>query len=155
MIEACAAVKASAPQACAVCLLFAFQNDEHEKRLCAALAEAIPTIYVSSSSAVQSEFREVERFSTTVLNAYLQPVMAEYIRELEAAVTDAAPTASLGLNQSSGGLMSLARSRDLPIRTALSGPAAGVVGAAHIARQISRPNVITLDMGGTLSLIHI
>ena len=149
VIEACAAVKASAPQACAVCLLFAFQNDEHEKRLCAALAEAIPTIYVSSSSAVQSEFREVERFSTTVLNAYLQPVMAEYIRELEAAVTDAAPTASLGLNQSSGGLMSLARSRDLPIRTALSGPAAGVVGAAHIARQISRPNVITLDMGGT------
>ena len=149
VIEACAAVKASAPQACAVCLLFAFQNDEHEKRLCAALAEAIPTIYVSSSSAVQSEFREVERFSTTVLNAYLQPVMAEYIRELEAAVTDAAPAASLGLNQSSGGLMSLARSRDLPIRTALSGPAAGVVGAAHIARQISRPNVITLDMGGT------
>ena len=149
VIEACAAVKASAPQACAVCLLFAFQNDEHEKRLCAALAEAIPTIYVSSSSAVQSEFREVERFSTTVLNAYLQPVMAEYIRELEAAVTDAAPTASLGLNQSSGGLMSLARSRDLPIRTALSGPAAGVVGAAHIARQVSRPNVITLDMGGT------
>ncbi|GIT25911.1 MAG: hypothetical protein CM1200mP41_19550 [Gammaproteobacteria bacterium] len=117
--------------------------------MCAALAEAIPTIYVSSSSAVQSEFREVERFSTTVLNAYLQPVMAEYIRELEAAVTDAAPTASLGLNQSSGGLMSLARSRDLPIRTALSGPAAGVVGAAHIARQVSRPNVITLDMGGT------
>ena len=147
--EACALVKASKPQACAVCLLFAFQNDEHEQRLCAALAQAIPDVYVSSSSAVQSEFREVERFSTTVLNAYLQPVMADYIGELETELTRVAPNASLGLNQSSGGLMSLSRSQDLPIRTALSGPAAGVVGAAHIARQVDRPNVITLDMGGT------
>jgi N-methylhydantoinase A len=147
--EAVTAVKNTKSDACAICFLFAFQNSEHEKRLETAVKRALPQLYISRSSDVQPEFREVERFSTTVLNAYLQPVMAKYIDDLESGLIEKAPNATLGLNQSSGGLMSLNRARNLPIRTALSGPAAGVVGAAHVAKLGSQKDVITLDMGGT------
>jgi N-methylhydantoinase A len=142
-------VKATGAEAIAVCLLFAFVNPEHERRLGAALAEALPERYVSVSSEVQPEFREYERLSTTVLNAYLQPVMARYIIDLEREVRARAPHVNIGINQSSGGLMSIERARRYPVRTALSGPAAGAVGAIHVARLAQRPNVITLDMGGT------
>jgi N-methylhydantoinase A len=105
------------------------------------------------SSEVQPEFREYERFSTTALNAYLQPVMVRYLARLEAALAERLPKAEVGINQSSGGLMSLARAADLPIRTALSGPAAGVIGAIEIAANArtgsGRADVIALDMGGT------
>ena len=147
--EAVATVVNAEPDACAICFLFAFQNSEHEKRLEAAVKRKLSRVFVSCSSDVQSEFREVERFSTTVLNAYLQPVIATYIDELESGLKRVAPNASLGLNQSSGGLMSLGRARNLPVRTALSGPAAGVAGAAHIAGIADQQDVITLDMGGT------
>ena len=147
--EAVTAVTNTESDACAICFLFSFQNPEHEKRLETAVRKALPQLYISRSSDVQSEFREVERFSTTVLNAYLQPVMAKYIDDLESGLIEKAPNATLGLNQSSGGLMSLNRARNLPIRTALSGPAAGVVGAAHVAKLGSQKDVITLDMGGT------
>jgi N-methylhydantoinase A len=147
--EAVIAVKNTKSDACAICFLFAFQNPEHEKRLETAVKQALPQLYISRSSDVQSEFREVERFSTTVLNAYLQPIMAKYIDDLESGLIKKAPNATLGLNQSSGGLMSLNRARNLPIRTALSGPAAGVVGIAHLAKLGSQKDVITLDMGGT------
>jgi N-methylhydantoinase A len=146
---ALAAIRAGDAEAVAVCLLFAFVNPEHERRIGAALAAALPERYVSLSSEVQPEFREYERLSTTVLNAYLQPVMARYIADLERQVTSRAPRAHLGINQSSGGLMSLERARRFPVRSALSGPAAGAIGAVHVARLATRPNVITLDMGGT------
>ena len=106
-------------------------------------------MYLSISSEVQPEFREYERLSTTVLNAYLQPVMDRYLGEFAEGVAKAAPKAALGINQSSGGLMSVARARHMPIRTALSGPAAGAVGAIHMARLSGMPDVISLDMGGT------
>jgi N-methylhydantoinase A len=147
--EAVSTVVNAEPDACAICFLFSFQNSGHEKQLEAAVKCKLPRVFVSCSSDVQSEFREVERFSTTVLNAYLQPVIATYIDELESGLRRVAPNASLGLNQSSGGLMSLGRARDLPVRTALSGPAAGVAGAAHIAGFVGQQDVITLDMGGT------
>ena len=142
-------VRASGADACAVCLLFAFRNPEHEHRVAAALRAALPGLPVCTSFEVQPEFREYERFSTTVLNAYLQPVLGRYLSTLEEALADVAPGASIGINQSSGGLMSPARARALPVRTALSGPAAGAVGAAHSAKLSGRRNVITLDMGGT------
>ena len=172
-------VRASGADACAVCLLFAFRNPAHENRIAAALRSALPGLPVCTSFEVQPEFREYERFSTTVLNAYLQPVLGRYLTTLEEALADVAPGASIGINQSSGGLMSPARARALPVRTALSGPAAGAVGAAHVAKRAGAPrrrdsgdprgvhgtrgtpgvahsaetsgrrNVITLDMGGT------
>ena len=145
--EIAAAVAAAGVDACAVCLLFAFLDPLHERALGAALeAQGIP---VSLSSEVQPEFREYERMSTTVLNAYLTPVMVRYLQTLETSLQQLAPRAVVGINQSSGGLMSVRQARRFPVRTALSGPAGGVVGAAHVARLADRPDVITLDMGGT------
>jgi N-methylhydantoinase A len=143
------AIGAAKPDSCAVCLLFSFLNPAHEAMLRDALSAAYPDMYLSISSEVQPEFREYERLSTTVLNAYLQPVIDRYLGELATGVSAATPTAALGINQSSGGLMSVARARHMPIRTALSGPAAGAVGAIHMARLSGVPDVITLDMGGT------
>ncbi|MEX0409587.1 hydantoinase/oxoprolinase family protein [Aquibium sp. LZ166] len=141
------ALKASGVRSCAVCLLFSFLNPEHERRLAAAIEAA--GIEVSLSSEVQPEFREYERMSTTVLNAYLVPVMNHYLERLENVLADELPEASVGINQSSGGLMSVRQARRFPVRTALSGPAGGVIGAAHVARHSRADNVITLDMGGT------
>ena len=142
-------VGAARPDACAVCLLFSFVNPAHERQLRDALAAAFPGLYLSISSEVQPEFREYERLSTTVLNAYLQPVLDRYLGDLAQGVAATAPQAALGINQSSGGLMSVERARRFPIRTALSGPAAGAVGAIHMARLSGIPDVIGLDMGGT------
>src|SRR5947209_5985593 len=137
------------PDACAVCLLFSFLNPAHEAMIRNALAATYPDMYLSISSEVQPEFREYERLSTTVLNAYLQPVIDRYLGDFAAGVAEAAPKAALGINQSSGGLMSVERARHVPIRTALSGPAAGAIGAIHMARLSGLPDVISLDMGGT------
>ena len=137
------------PDACAVCLLFSFLNPAHEAMIGDALRAAFPGMYLSTSSEVQPEFREYERLSTTVLNAYLQPVIDRYLGDLATGLAQAAPKAALGINQSSGGLMSVDRARHGPIRTALSGPAAVVVGAIHMARLSGLPDVISLDMGGT------
>jgi N-methylhydantoinase A len=144
-----AAIGRASPDAVAVCLLFSFVNPLHERQIRDGLAEAYPTMHLSISSEVQPEFREYERLSTTVLNAYLQPVMARYLHDLANGVATAAPNATLGINQSSGGLMSVDQARRFPIRTALSGPAAGAVGAIQMARLSAIPDVIGLDMGGT------
>ena len=142
-------VRGSGAEACAVCLLFAFRNPGHENRVAAAVRAALPDVPVCTSFEVQPEFREYERFSTTVLNAYLQPVLGRYLETLEEGLSRVAPAAAIGINQSSGGLMSPERARALPVRTALSGPAAGAIGAAHSAKLSGRRDVITLDMGGT------
>ncbi len=143
------AVRGAKAVACAICFLFAFVNPAHERRLRDALARALPELEISISSEVQPEFREYERLSTTVLNAYLQPLLTRYLEKLRRALGERAPNAALGINQSSGGLMSLERAGDYPIRTALSGPAAGVVGAQQVGRRAGRGELITLDMGGT------
>ena len=141
------AVADSGAEACAVCFLFSFINPQHEEAVRTELHRL--GVSISISSEVQPEFREYERMSTTVLNAYLMPVMDRYLTTLEQALTQQIPNAAVGINQSSGGLMSVRQARRFPVRTALSGPAGGVVGAAYTARQAQRPNVITIDMGGT------
>jgi len=143
------AVRQSGARAVAVGFLFAYLNPTHEQIAARRLAERLPEVAVSLSSAVQPEFREYERFVTTVINAYLQPVLGDYIGALERELGQLLPNASLGINQSSGGLMSLARARHFPVRTALSGPAAGAVGATEIARLSNRLDAITIDVGGT------
>jgi N-methylhydantoinase A len=147
--RAVATVKQSGADSCAICLLFSFLDDAHERKVGEALARSQSGLMISLSSEVQPEFREYERFSTTVLNAYLQPVMARYLSYLEQRLTRDAPAAKVGIYQSSGGLMSIDTARRFPVRTALSGPAAGVVGGIHSARSSRQPNIITLDMGGT------
>jgi N-methylhydantoinase A len=147
--RAIAEVKNSGAQSLAVCFLFSFLNSEHERRMGEALRTALPGLDVSLSCEIQPEFREYERLSTTVLNAFLQPVAGRYMARLGAAVRQHAPGARIGICQSSGGLMSLARANEMPIRTALSGPAAGVVGAVAAGARSSCKDLITLDMGGT------
>ncbi|ESZ30825.1 hydantoinase/oxoprolinase family protein [Mesorhizobium sp. L2C066B000] len=136
-------------EAIAVCLIFSFLNNEHELRLAATLRNAFPNIFVSVSAEVQPEFREYERFSTTLINAFLQPEVSRYMERLQSEVRTVAPNAEFGIFQSSGGLMSVERAAQLPVRTALSGPAAGAVGASGAGALSSITDVITLDIGGT------
>ncbi|MCS0502014.1 hydantoinase/oxoprolinase family protein [Ancylobacter mangrovi] len=146
-----AAVQAAGADSCAICLLFSFAEPDHERRIADALRAAMPDLHLSLSSEVQPEFREYERLSTTVLNAYLQPVMTSYLARLEREAERLSPGVRLGINQSSGGLISGGRARMFPIRTALSGPAAGVAGTIDIASHLARRDLITLDIGGTSS----
>jgi N-methylhydantoinase A len=142
-------VAATNADCCAICLLFSFLNPKHEQRIAAALRARKPDLHVSLSSEVQPEFREYERFSTTVLNAFLQPKVTRYMERLETLLTGEARQAAIGISQSAGGLMDIRRASELPIRTALSGPAAGVVGAVAVAARSNEANLITLDIGGT------
>lgn len=136
-------------QSLAICLLFSFANPDHEQRIASAIKQARPDLYVSVSSEVQPEFREYERFSTTLINAFLQPEVSRYMDRLQAAVAHAAPRARFGIFQSSGGLMSVDRAAQFPVRTALSGPAAGAVGATAAGAASGIGNIVTLDIGGT------
>lgn len=144
-----AELRASGASAVAVCLLFSYLRPDHERAVGEALRRALPGVAISLSSSVQPEFREFERFTTTVVNAYLQPVLDAYIASLRARVAEVVPDAVVGINQSSGGLMSLETARAFPVRMALSGPAAGVVAVCEILRRAERPDAITLDIGGT------
>ena len=139
----------SSVESIAVCTLFSFLNPTHEKQVASALRSAFPDIFVSVSSDVQPEFREYERFSTTAINAFLQPEVSRYMDKLRLAIKDLAPNAKLGIFQSSGGLMSIEKASEFPVRTALSGPAAGAVGAAAAGKLSKIEDIVTLDMGGT------
>lgn len=142
-------IAASGAEAVAVCLLHAYANSRHEQQIVEELRSRLPDIYVCSSAEVVNEFREYERFCSTVLNASLLPVMDRYLGELEGGVRASSEKAFLRVMQSSGGTMSAASARRKPINTFLSGPAAGVIGAAAIAAAVGEENFITLDVGGT------
>lgn len=133
----------------AVCMLFSFLTPTHEQLVASAIRAAFPELFISVSSEVQPEFREYERFSTTTINAFLQPEVSRYMDRLSVAIKDVAPNAKLGIFQSSGGLMSVAKAAQFPVRTALSGPAAGAVGAAAAGQKSQIGDIVTLDMGGT------
>ena len=135
--------------AVAVCLLFAFLHPDHEKTLKRLLEKRYPGIAVSISSEISPQFREYERSSTTVVNAYVMPAIRDLINQLENGIARQAFRASLQVMQSNGGLMSTVETRRFPVRTLLSGPAGGVVGAVEIARSSGLTNLIAMDMGGT------
>lgn len=147
--KAAAAIGDGGAEACAVCFLFSFLNPDHERAARDRLAALLPNLRISISSEVQPEFREFERFNTTVINSYLQPVLESYIDRLADELRTMTPAAKVGVNQSNGGLMTTDTARSFPVRTALSGPAAGAVGAITVARQSGRPNIMTVDVGGT------
>jgi len=156
--EAARTLLAAGCEAVAVFFVNAYANPANEEAALDALAEVWPTDFVSASCRILPEIREFERASTTALNAYVQPVIARYLGRLEEALADAGNGATaqgaggkgrILIVQSNGGVMTVETSRRLPIRTALSGPAAGVIAAAHIAGEAGQPNIITCDMGGT------
>ncbi|MFB3815141.1 MAG: hydantoinase/oxoprolinase family protein [Terriglobales bacterium] len=148
----CDAVKRARPQAVAVSLLFSFANPENERRVSAALGEALgPDVPQSVSHQILPEFREYERASTVAMNAYLQPVMQRYLGNLAARVQEGfgENDQTIFVMQSSGGITSLASAAREPVHTLLSGPAGGVVGASAMGRRSGFDRIISFDMGGT------
>jgi len=135
--------------AIAVCLLNAYANPEHEEALRELFASHLPEVLVTLSSEVTREFREFERASTTTLSAYVQPVIDRYIGRFGARLAENGFAGRFSVMQSNGGRLPAANMRRNAIMALLSGPAAGVVGAARQAQRSGLENLITLDMGGT------
>lgn len=142
-------VAAGGAEAVAVCLLHAYANPAHEVAAGAAVRARFPGLPVSLSSEVVPEYREFERFSTTALNAYLQPLMDRYLTGLEKRLADDGYPHGVLTVGSSGGMMTVDTARRLPIRTIFSGPAGGVMQACHLASLAGLGDFITCDMGGT------
>ena len=135
--------------AIAICFLHAYLSDAHERRAAEIIRARLPHIYLSTSSGVLPEFREFERFSTTAINAYIGPRMERYLDRLLGRLSGLDLTTKPYTIHSNGGLMSVESVRQYPVRCCLSGPAAGVVGAAEVAREAGHANLITFDAGGT------
>lgn len=135
----------------AVCVFFinGYANQENERRAVEAVRAIWPNAYVTAATEIIPEIREFERLSTAALNAYLQPVVSAYLDRLDGALRDRGASGELLIVQSNGGVMSVETARAQPVRTALSGPAAGVMAARAIAEAAGFANVITCDMGGT------
>lgn len=140
---------AKGAQALAVVFINAYANPANERAALAALRDVWPNRYLAASSEILPEIREFERTSTTALNAYLQPVVGSYLDNLGAALTRSSFAGTFHIVQSNGGVMSTATASQFPVRTALSGPAAGVIAAAAIASTAGFANAITCDLGGT------
>jgi N-methylhydantoinase A len=140
---------AEGAQSVAIAFMNAYANPANERAAATALRAVWPNSYVNVSSEILPEIREFERTSTTTLNAYLQPVVADYLDRLEHALGAEGFAGQLLIVQSNGGVMTVETAKARPVRTALSGPAAGVIAAAHIAESAGFPNVVTGDVGGT------
>ncbi len=144
-------VTAQGIEAVAVCFLYSYVNAAHEQAVKQRLLERgiLEAWQIALSSDVLPEFREYERASTTALDAYVRPVMSRYLTTLENRLNANGKGVSLRIMKSDGGVMSAERARKQAVQTALSGPAAGVIGAYHIAKLAGYDQIITLDIGGT------
>ncbi|AHK05224.1 conversion of mannopinic acid to glutamic acid and mannose (plasmid) [Agrobacterium tumefaciens LBA4213 (Ach5)] len=138
-------------KAVAICFIYGFLNSAHEQRVVEILRDEMPDVFVSASHDVAPEFREFERMSTTVVNAYLGPVMQRYIDRLKQRLTDLGVPVAPQLTQSNGGVIGFDVAAQLPVRTVLSGPSTGVVAAQAVGRMAGFENIITFDVGGTSS----
>lgn len=143
------ALAAGGYRAVAVCLLNAYANPAHEQRLAALVAEALPDLLVTCSNQVAREFREFERASTTILSAYVQPVIDGYLHRFETQLADAGFKGRFTVMQSNGGRLPAEAMRASAVTALYSGPAAGVVGATRQAARSGFRDLITFDMGGT------
>jgi N-methylhydantoinase A len=135
----------------AVSLLHSYANPAHELGVASIVSEVLPEAHVTVSSEVLPEFREYERTSTVCINAYVMPKVNDYVADLERQMKDMGIASDLYIMQSNGGVITARTARRMSARTVLSGPAGGALTGAFISRAIERPNVITIDMGGTSS----
>jgi N-methylhydantoinase A len=133
----------------AVCLLHAYASPQHEEMTAALIGEVAPDSYLSLSHEILREYREYERMSTTVLNAYVGPRVSDYIAELEKALTAAGFDGRVSIMQSNGGVMAPATARRQPVRTMESGPVSGVIAASQLSRRFGIKHAVAFDMGGT------
>ena len=136
-------------EAVAICFLHAFTNPEHEQAAGACLAERLPGLRISMSHEVAPEIREYERMSTTVCNAYVQPLAETYLGQMEVRLRDAGFARELFLMLSSGGVSTLETAVKFPIRLVESGPAAGALAAVFYGELLDEPDLVSFDMGGT------
>src|SRR5215472_13463438 len=144
--EAVRALKAQGVESIPVCLLFSFLHPEHEERVDAIITEELPGCSVSLSSDVLPQIREYFRLSTTVINAYLQPILARYIDKLDGRLASArVATRQKYIMQSNGGMATFAAAARKAVTTVLSGPAGGVTAGAHACRMTGLRNIITFD----------
>ena len=136
-------------EAIAVALINSYANDRHERRIAEIIRERGVDVPVCLSCDVHPEIKEYERTSTTVVNAYILPVVGTYLRSLERVLRRLEVAGPLRIMQSNGGAMGVDAAAARPVNIIESGPSAGVVGAAEIARILGYENVLTFDMGGT------
>ena len=148
-----AVLKDSGAESVAVCLLFSFVNPAHELRLRELIQEAAPSAYVYLSSETLPQIREYPRLATTAVNAYVAPTVIRYIERLERAIAERGISRRLYIMQSTGGTLTSGALRKIPVQMIESGPAAGILAAAHIGRLTGHPRVISFDMGGTTAKV--
>ncbi|MGH2616257.1 MAG: hydantoinase/oxoprolinase N-terminal domain-containing protein, partial [Thermomicrobiales bacterium] len=144
-----AKIRTEGIDAVAVCFLHATVNPAHELEVRRLLREQLPDISVSLSHEVSREWREYERTSTVVLNAYIAPVTLGYLQRLEGEIAGLGVSVPLHVMQSNGGVMTSTAARNRPIQTLLSGPVGGTIGGAALSQELDRPNLLCVDMGGT------
>jgi N-methylhydantoinase A len=142
-------LKQEGVESVAVCFLYSYLFPQHERMVGEILRQEFPEAYISLSHEVLPEFREYERLSTTVINAYLGPLVSKYLVNLEKKIGDAGINVHPYLTQSNGGIISFGEAQKEPVRTVLSGPSTGIIGGVYTAQLAGFPNVITFDMGGT------
>ena len=157
--EAARELRAAGVESIAVCFLFSYLNDDHERRAKELVAEEHPEAFVTTSSEVYPQFREFERFTTTAMNGFVGPPVVEYIERFKRGLRDLGVTAELHVMQSNGGIGTEESIRQTPVNLLFSGPAAGILGGKWRSEE-STPgadgtNTITLDMGGTSADIGI
>ena len=138
-----------------IAFLFSFLNNAHEQRAKEIVQEVMPDAYVCASSDVVNVIREYERFSTVAMNAYIGPRTASYLQQLEGRLREAGVHAPVRIMQSNGGISTVENSIRRPVGLLLSGPAGGVIGARTTGEACGRPNVITIDIGGTSADISV
>jgi len=146
---ACHALKAEGVEAVAVCFLHSYMNPGHERQAGAVIAEAMPDAYLSLSHNILREYREFERTSTTVVNAYIGPKVGGYVKSLNANLGAVGFRGDLSIMRSNGGVMTPEVAQERPAAMMESGPVGGIIAAARVGHALGIPNVISFDMGGT------
>jgi N-methylhydantoinase A len=148
-VRAVDALLSQGVEAIAVCLINSFANPAHEAWIREIIVDRAPALPLSISSEVHPEIKEYERTSTTVVDAYVKPIVARYLKSMRRVLDDRGIDVPLLLMQSNGGLTTAEEAAEKPVNIIESGPAGGVIGAQALARHLGLDNVITLDMGGT------
>ena len=147
--EVCDQIEEEGFEAIAICLLFSYLNTSHEEQLAAEIRRRFPHTPLSVSHEVAPIWREYERSSTTIADAYVKPLMQRYVSSLEAGLNDAGIDLNWAMMKSNGGLMDAKAAADHPIHLAMSGPAGGAVASKHVADLLGLDDLVTLDVGGT------
>jgi N-methylhydantoinase A len=147
--KACAALKQERVEAVAVCFLHAYVNPAHERAAGEMIRAAMPDVYLSLSHEILREYREFERMSTTVVNAYIGPKVGGYVKSLKASLADIGFRGDLSIMRSNGGVMTPEVATERPAAMMESGPVGGIIASARVGAKLGLPDVISFDMGGT------